>query len=313
MHDDTYIDFEGAAIYLALRQWGDHASEDDAIVMLKSLGYERGSYTPVMAMRTLAEREIQSNIDALAKANKVKLYNPITYAPTQDQTKALVLVSELVALIMKGEHLNLDAQIQQHIERRKARRPAPLFGKGFSEEARKLTTLSKYLDLETWSPLLASLLVCGIQPPIDCAEIPNGAMGLDNSFIPGTHDPFHEARRIWALWNSQMHAPEKVRPVDFVAWCKTKGIDTGWLDDIEQASPPHARSLSRPPTQQRFQENEILRVINGLGLTPTALPPRRTGQSGTKAQVRQSLRNFTTSVFDHAWERLRSRGEIKES
>lgn len=47
------------------------------------------------------------------------------------------------------------------------RQPARLFdGPGFSEAALKLTTLSKYLDFDTWTPEAAAMLVCGLQAPI---------------------------------------------------------------------------------------------------------------------------------------------------
>jgi len=113
------------------------------------------------------------------------------------------------------------------------RRPAKVYGEGFSPEQQEITTLARYLELETWTPLWASLLVCGIQPPQGCTEIPaKGAMGLDSQFIDGSWDRFHEARWILELWESRENAPVRVRPADFVAWCKSKGINTDWLSDV---------------------------------------------------------------------------------
>lgn len=66
-----------------------------------------------------------------------------------------------------------------------------------------------------------------------------------------------------------------------------------------------------PPLQQRFQENEILRVICELGFTATKLPQWRAGKGGVKAQVRSKLK-FPVKVFNKAWERLRADGSIKE-
>ena len=111
--------------------------------------------------------------------------------------------------------------------------PAPIFGEGFDEEARKITRLTPFLELETWTPIEAALLVCGIEPPPDCHEMPKGGMSLGGVFIMGTDDPFHYAKRILQIWNSQPNPPAKVRPVDFIAWCKTKSINTDWLRDIE--------------------------------------------------------------------------------
>ncbi len=65
---------------------------------------------------------------------------------------------------------------------------------------------------------------------------------------------------------------------------------------------------TRPPPQQRFQEQEILRVIAELGHSPTALPKNK-GRRGVKWKVRGSL-PFTPAAFDHAWERLSAAGAI---
>ncbi|EIN00426.1 hypothetical protein WQE_15386 [Paraburkholderia hospita] len=118
------------------------------------------------------------------------------------------------------------------------REPAHLFaGEGFSEELLKQTTLSKYLEFDTWTPETAALLVSGIQAPIPCDAIPEkGAMGLDNCFLSSNLDPFHQARLVLELWRSRECAPARVRPLDFIAWCKTKRIDTSWLRTIEQST-----------------------------------------------------------------------------
>jgi hypothetical protein len=105
-------------------------------------------------------------------------------------------------------------------------------GEGCSEVDLKLTTLSRYLQLDTWTPVDAALLVSGLQPLDDCNEIPKTAMGLDNSFYSGNEDAFHFARRTLKIWDSQVSPPEKITPSEFVAWCKTKGIDTTWLNDV---------------------------------------------------------------------------------
>lgn len=114
------------------------------------------------------------------------------------------------------------------------RTPAPLFGYGFSEEAQKITTLTKYLELETWTPIEAILLVCGLQAQPDCHEIPQGAMGLDNAWVMPNADKFYHAKRVLQLWNSRENPPSKVRPVEFVAWCKSKDINTDWVTNAAE-------------------------------------------------------------------------------
>ncbi len=137
------------------------------------------------------------------------------------------------------------------------RTPAKLYaGEGFSAEMLRQTTLTRYLALDTWTPLLACLLVSGIQPPLDVSEFPEkGAMSLQNSFWPGTLDPFHHARHILILWNSREQAPARVRPADFVAWCQSKGINTDWLREVTasqaEAAAVHeqADTVSRVPDE----------------------------------------------------------------
>ena len=139
--------------------------------------------------------------------------------------------------------------IEQHLHINAALLPQPvpmaLFaGDGFSEDELKMTTLSQFLKFDTWTPLMASLLVCGIQPPQDCTEIPAGAFGLDGAFITGKEDAFHHARRVLELWNSRENASMRVRPADFVAWCKTKSINTDWLSAVTDDAPRGAEPQS---------------------------------------------------------------------
>ncbi|KAF1038636.1 hypothetical protein BLA23254_07279 [Burkholderia lata] len=130
-------------------------------------------------------------------------------------------------------------QIQEQADLWALRQPARLYGDGFSEEMQKQTTLTRYLQYDTWTPEAAAMLVCGLQAPfIDgqlCTEIPeNGAMGLDSCFISGSQDPFHEAKRVLGIWRSQENPPAKVRPLDFIRWCRVRGFDTAWLRSIEE-------------------------------------------------------------------------------
>jgi hypothetical protein len=71
--------------------------------------------------------------------------------------------------------------------------------------------------------------------------------------------------------------------------------------------------VARPLPQQRFQEQEILRVIRELGHDPKALPKIRRGMPGVKSAVRSGLKKFTPSVFEKAWDRLRQNQEIQDA
>lgn len=69
---------------------------------------------------------------------------------------------------------------------------------------------------------------------------------------------------------------------------------------------------ARPIPAQRFQEQEILRVIKELGYEAVALPkPTTQGVFGVKAEVRAKL-DLQNGVFNKAWERLRAGKDIRD-
>lgn len=86
----------------------------------------------------------------------------------------------------------------------------------------------------------------------------------------------------------------------------------GFIGDSTTVDLEH-KNAEKPPLQQTFQENEILRVIGELGYIAKQLPKQIAGKSGVKAEVKEKLlsNKFTITVFDKAWERLRSRKEIQ--
>ncbi|MBU9681188.1 hypothetical protein KTF37_30540 [Burkholderia multivorans] len=120
------------------------------------------------------------------------------------------------------------------------RQPAPLFaGSGFSDEALKQTTLTRYLDFDTWTPAAAAMLVCGLQAPIEngqlCTEIPAGRVkGLDGLWKSEQNcTAIADAKRVLGIWRSQVNPSARVRPLDFVEWCQARGFDIAWLRSIE--------------------------------------------------------------------------------
>lgn len=70
-------------------------------------------------------------------------------------------------------------------------------------------------------------------------------------------------------------------------------------------------ATAKPLPAQRFQEQEILRVIRELGYDPAKLPKAKPGTKGIKSKVRSRL-TLTVKVFNMAWERLRAGAEIQD-
>ena len=89
--------------------------------------------------------------------------------------------------------------------------------------------ISKYLSMETWTPAMGAMLVCGIQAPLGCNEIPNKGVGLDDKTINSSNARFRKARSILEDWNDQNDRPLNVPPFDFLIWSQEEQIGTDWL------------------------------------------------------------------------------------
>jgi hypothetical protein len=120
--------------------------------------------------------------------------------------------------------------------------------------------------------------------------------------------------------NKQSSAFELVTPNDVDAWLeKLTGIDyqfpqeTQQLTGSESGSPP----ISPQPVQRATAQNAaILEAIKTMDYEAKSLPKYVPGKSGVKALIRAAVATnvlFQGRVFDKAWERLRSSGEIADA
>lgn len=62
--------------------------------------------------------------------------------------------------------------------------------------------------------------------------------------------------------------------------------------------------------RQRQQEAQVLKTLRDLGYDPLQLPKPPAGKPGPKSEARKALKAMTPTVFDKAWERLRTFKEI---
>lgn len=93
-----------------------------------------------------------------------------------------------------------------------------------------------YLSMDTWSPVMAALLVSGIEPPTDCEDIPLGGIGLDGKNLHASNGRFHDARRVLKAWNfvdeeeDEPPRPSSFTPLEFLVWClDEERIESDWL------------------------------------------------------------------------------------
>ncbi|NPT58274.1 hypothetical protein [Paraburkholderia elongata] len=208
---------------------------NDAKVQLMAAHDNAEPSNPVSWLRDLVMMCYDRQLLCAVYDGELNLYDTLTY------TKIDVTAGRLRYDAHPDSYLSpaTAALIQEQATLWERRQPTRLFdGPGFSEEALKLTTLSKYLHFDTWTPEAPAMLVCGLQAPIVdgqlCTDIPEkGAMGLDNCFIVGSHDPFHQAKSVLGILRSQVNPPDRTRPLDFIKWCKSKGIDTSWLRTVD--------------------------------------------------------------------------------
>lgn len=214
------------------------------------------------------------------------------------QSVGLSLPVELEAVVL--------TDIEAKIISRKNKSPISRLGDSFSEEARRQnTTLTKYLPLETWTPAQAAMLVSGLCPDDECEEIPNMALGLDGIPASTNDRSLVNARNVLWIWRSRENPPERVKPIDFIVWCQTKGFDTGWLRSIEQ---PPAVTETETPEQRGAR---ILARYNKLGgdakRGPLAQVTREETLRGGKKITRQTIKG----IIDKAQEKKNTAADIR--
>ncbi|OIR12504.1 prophage CP4-57 regulatory protein (AlpA) [mine drainage metagenome] len=124
----------------------------------------------------------------------------------------------------------------------------PNLGGLILQGAQQNVSIANYLNMTTWTPVMAALLVSGINASLDCHEVPIGGVGLDNQALHGSNRRFHQARSILKKWNDQESAPPlEINPIDFLRWCDDEDVDTDWIRlfrDMIGCSVPDTKDLT---------------------------------------------------------------------
>lgn len=105
----------------------------------------------------------------------------------------------------------------------------PNLGELIIEGGKQNATMLKYLNLDAWTPAMGALLVCGMQAPLNCNNIPEKCTGLDNKPLNANNSRIRKARSILEDWNEQNDPPIKTSPFDFLIWAQEGQIITDWL------------------------------------------------------------------------------------
>jgi hypothetical protein len=111
----------------------------------------------------------------------------------------------------------------------------------------------------------------------------------------------------------------------YLRWARSKCFDVNpvvaqylALTASDQSDDSPTGDVLVPVSRSRAQEEAILKAIRDEGSEPKALPPFKRGRPWVKSRVWSVVAPMTQvfvskGVFDDAWERLRSSGEIKEA
>lgn len=111
----------------------------------------------------------------------------------------------------------------------------------------------------------------------------------------------------------EMHEKNRQAMVRFNAFVASHNLSRDELLKMAGGTVPDTGNANKkPPLQQLFQEQEILRVIGELSYDPKNLPKQAPGKSGVKAEVRAKLL-FSSGVFNKAWDRLRASRDIQDA
>ncbi|MFM0335017.1 hypothetical protein [Paraburkholderia fungorum] len=93
--------------------------------------------------------------------------------------------------------------------------------------------VAQYVQMQTWTPVMAALLMCGVHPPAGATAIPDGGVGLDGVvFRSGGNDRFHDAMLVLKVWRQftedHQREPDDCLPPDmFLKWCEVQIVEEG--------------------------------------------------------------------------------------
>lgn len=209
------------------------------------------------------------------------------------------------------------------------------------------SNLGRYLRLNQWNPHIAFRILAGLDyygPGDDPWDEFDPDFSLDRSVgIYGqlsftsqedSERNYSQLKEMWVqydrlseLWSMGLNDfDEKHPPAFFIAWAISQEFQPEWLhwaieknlytpSQINDHRHVDSNNTTKPMSRQQFQQQEILRVIRELKHDPQKLPKAPPGKSGIKSEVKAMLTDpmWQGTVFNKAWDRLRSSGEIQDA
>ena len=188
----------------------------------------------------------------------------------------------------------------------------------------------------------AAMLLCCHDPRETCENEVERSTMLDDTAENGQtwNVTPKDYKRLRDAFNAQVHTSQDRTLAYWLALAQKERLSYhGWIDQWLKAreiattreaeattqskenancnDPPSTPAESKkqgakainPTQRQPWQEEKILKRIRELKYAPKNLPARKPGKPGIKAELRTHF-GWQGTVFDKAWERLRSQGEI---
>lgn len=91
------------------------------------------------------------------------------------------------------------------------------------------------LDLPEWTPAMGALIVYGIEPRLNCIDIPDKALDFEGKPVTlGSSSALFSARRLLAQWEDwqqdQGFTEFAMSPYQFIEWCIDEGVEGHWFN-----------------------------------------------------------------------------------
>lgn len=94
--------------------------------------------------------------------------------------------------------------------------------------------IQKLLDLPEWTPAMGALIVFGLEPPLDCIDIPDKAIDFEGRTVTDNSSfALFEARKLLAQWEDWQEDTcfigFAMSPFQFIDWCIHEGVENHWF------------------------------------------------------------------------------------
>ncbi|MCE9551377.1 MAG: hypothetical protein K8R50_10345 [Betaproteobacteria bacterium] len=182
---------------------------------------------------------------------------------------------------------------------------------------RLVTWYDLTMDARSWwemqnvTPVEAALLLCGINP-IECADIQLVQLDGDQFDID------YQYKLLLRIFEGEAStAPQPRILMEWLTIAKQRTLcyDAGIYNYADamgaHADAPAAKNDVRLSVTDQ-QNNAILKWLRDNKYDPLKIPVPSPGKAGVKKLCRNGVKFSSSSVFDTAWDRLRSDGEIKD-